>query len=63
MSTTYENFRLITWKTSEIEDIENQENEKFFDDYRKLTNQFPVGIILFDTAEETLSTGIGLILK
>ena len=53
----------ITWKTSEIWGIENQENEKFFDDYRKLTNLFPVGLIFFDTTKETLSTGIGLVLK
>ena len=48
----------ITWKTSEIWGNENQENEKFFDDNRKLTNLFPVGLIFFDTTKETLSTGI-----
>ena len=63
MSTTYINFTSITWKTSEIWGIENQENEKFLDDYRKWTNLFPVGLIFSDTIKETLSTGIGLILK
>ena len=63
MSTTYINFTSITWKTSKIWGIENQENEKFFDDYRKLMNLFPVDLIFSDTIKETLSTGIGLILK
>ena len=63
MSIKYINFRSITWKTSEIWGIENQENEKFFDDYRKLTNLLPVDLIFSDTIKETLSTGIGLILK
>ena len=39
------------------------QNEKFFDDNRKLTNLFPVGLIFFDTTKETLSTGIDLVLK
>ena len=63
MSTTYINFRSITLKTIEIWGIENQENEKFFDNNRKLTNLFPVGLIFSETIRETLSTGIGLILK
>ena len=41
--------------------IENQENEKFFDDYRKLTNLFPVALIFSDTTIETLLTGISFI--
>ena len=63
VSTTNINFTSITWKTIEIWGIENQENEKFFDDNRKLTNLFPVGLIYFDTTKETLSTGIDLVLK
>ena len=39
------------------------ENEKFFDDNRKLTNLFPVDLIFSNTIKETLSIGLGLILK
>ena len=56
-------FRKITWKTSEIYGIENQENNFFFDNYRKLTNLFSVGIIFFDTTKETLSTGIKMVIN
>ena len=41
--------------------IENQEYEKFLDDYRKLTSLFPVGLIFSDTTIETLLTGISFI--
>ena len=53
----------MTWKTSEIWGIENQENEKFFDDYRKLTNLFPVGLIFSDSTKDTILTGIDFIVK
>ena len=49
--------------TIEIWGIENQEIEKFFDDYRKSTNLFHVSLIFSDTTKDTLLTGIGLILK
>ena len=48
------NFTSITWKTIKIWGIENQENEKFFDDYRKLTNLFPVGLIFSENTKDTL---------
>ena len=63
MSTTSINFRSVTLKTSDIWGIENQENKKFFDDYRKLTNLFPVGLIFSDTTKDTLLTGIDFVLK
>ena len=57
------NFKSITWTTSEIWGIENQENEKFFEDYRKLNNLFPVGLIFSDTSKDTFLTGIDFIVK
>lgn len=39
--------------------MENQENEKFFHNYQKLTNVFPVGLVFSDTIKDTLLTGIG----